>query len=242
MATALESADHATLVTLSRAGIVVRSVHRSMSTGAVARSGRSSGGVMSESVSLARGACAHPKRAMASTKKYARPFPLLTCLIRDADHLIGNSDAGIEVKRYSSDRASDALRAGRSRAHHEDKDGAEHQMDEESSRGLTRKVADHDLVAVDEKLERLHDHVTDKKSTQHLSGRVPRHPVDDAEADERRPDVTREDLRCDRSREAKPRQHRLGRYEQREPEDDSGDAADHEGEARGHGPESRSRK
>src|SRR6266513_57611 len=111
-------------------------------------------------------------------------------------------------------------------------------MADASSCGLTWELAVDDLVPVDEKLLCLHDHVADEECTQHLAGCVSRHPVDDPEADERRADVPREDLRCDGSREAEPRQHRLGRYEKCEPEDDSGDAADHEGEARAHGAES----
>ena len=78
MATALESGDHAVFVTLPSAGIVARSVHRSMSTGAEARSGRSSGRKMFASPTLDRGACAQAERTMASRKRYARPFPLLT--------------------------------------------------------------------------------------------------------------------------------------------------------------------
>src|SRR2546423_131517 len=84
IATALESAAHAMFVTLSRAGMLARSVHRSMSTRGVARGGRSSGRTMFESASLAREARAHPERAIASMKKYARSFPLLTRAIKDA--------------------------------------------------------------------------------------------------------------------------------------------------------------
>src|SRR5437867_11092746 len=85
VATALESGDQIALVTLSSAGIVERSVHRSMSTGAVARNGRSSGRKISAELSLAREACAQPERAMASMTRYARPFPLLTRPIKYAD-------------------------------------------------------------------------------------------------------------------------------------------------------------
>src|SRR6266566_3109746 len=155
MATALESADHATFVTLSRAGIAVRSVQRSMSTGAVARRGRSSGRVMSESVSLARGACAHPERATASTKKYARPFPLLTQLIKGADRPMRN---GHEV----------------------------------SNEFVTR-------------------------------------------ATERPMRYAREDLRGRGGDDAKPSEHRLGRHEQGEPNEERCGSADHERKTRIHG-------
>src|SRR5438132_7311941 len=94
MATALESGDQIALVTLSSAGIVERSVHRSMSTGAAARSGRSSGRKMSAELSVGREACAQPERAMASMKRYARPFPLLTPPIKYADRRMRN---GLEV-------------------------------------------------------------------------------------------------------------------------------------------------
>ena len=108
-------------------------------------------------------------------------------------------------------------------------------MDEKSWCGLTREISGDDLVGVDEQLERLHDHVADEKRAQHLSGRVPRHPVDHAKADERRTDVTREDLRGDGSGDPEAREHRLRRHEQREAEEERGDAADHEREARTHG-------
>src|SRR3989442_1780684 len=46
-------------------------------------------------------------------------------------------------------------------------------MDEESSRGLSRKIADDDLVAVDQELERLHDHVAHEEREFEESERVP---------------------------------------------------------------------
>src|SRR6267143_3182403 len=100
-------------------------------------------------------ACAQPDRMTASMQINARPFPLLTRSIKGADRPIGNRREGIEQKSYPSERPSDALRTRRRRAHCEDKDGAEHQMDDESSGSLSRKIADHDFVAVDEQLERL---------------------------------------------------------------------------------------
>ena len=62
--------------------------------GAAARSGRSSGRKMSAELSLGREACAQPERAMASMKRYARPFPLLTPPIKYADRRMRN---GLEV-------------------------------------------------------------------------------------------------------------------------------------------------
>src|SRR6267143_2158328 len=237
MATALESGDQIALVTLSSAGIVARSVHRSMSTGAVGRSGRSSGRKMFAPPSLARGARAQPESATASMKRHARPFPLLTPAIKDADRRMRN---GLGVSNQKVTRATEramTLRARRRRAHREDEHRPEDQMDEQSSCSLSRKIADDDLVAVDEKLERLDDHVTDEKRPERFARGVPRHPVDHAETDERRPDVTREDLRRGRCREAETREHRLRRHEQRETEHHGGHAAEHESEARTHGAE-----
>src|SRR5947207_1465155 len=115
--------------------------------------------------------------------RYARPFPLLTCVIKDAHGPMRN---GHEVSKQNVTGATDraiALRARRSGADREDEDSAEDQMDEESSRSLSRKIADDDLVAVDEQLERLHDQVPDEKRSQRFARRVARHPVDDAETD-----------------------------------------------------------
>ena len=64
-------------------------------------------------------------------------------------------------------------------------------MDEQSSRSLTRKIANDDLITIDQKLERLHDDVPDEKCAQRVAARVPRHPVDHAKTDEGRADVTR---------------------------------------------------
>ena len=108
-------------------------------------------------------------------------------------------------------------------------------MDEESSGSLRRKIADDDLVAVDEQLERLYDHVTDEKRAKRAAGRVPRHPVDDAKTNERRADVPREDLGGDGSGDAEAGEHRLRRDEEREPENQRGDAADRERDAGTHG-------
>jgi len=115
-------------------------------------------------------------------------------------------------------------------------------MDEKAWCGLTRQIASNDFVRVDDELEGLDDHVADEEGADGLAAGVSRHPVDHSETDEGRPDVARENLRGRRGNDAEPSEHRLGGYEKREPEDDSGDAADHEGEARGHGAESRSRK
>src|SRR5207248_769949 len=126
------------------------------------------------------------------------------------------SEMGHEVSKQNVTGATEraiALRARRSGAHREDEDSPEDHMNEKSSRSLGRKIAHDDLVAVDEKLERLDDHVTDQKCPQGFARRVARHPVDDAETDERCPDVTRQDLGRDWGREAEPGQHRLGRYE-----------------------------
>src|SRR5712691_3154930 len=193
MATAVESGDQVALVTLSSAGMVARSVHRSTSTGAVARSGRSSGRNTRVSFSPGWWVRAQPERTSTSTKTFARPFPLLTRAIKDAQRRIGNGHVRIEAKRYESERASDALRARRRRAHREDEDGTEHQMDDESSRSLTREIADRDLVAVHEKLERLDHDVADEERAERLACGVARHPVDDAESDECRSDIARED-------------------------------------------------
>ena len=113
-------------------------------------------------------------------------------------------------------------------------------MDEQSSRSLSRKIANDDLVRIDEKLERLHDDVTDQKRPQDLAGRVPRHPVDDPETDEGRPNVTREGLGYGRRGETEPREHRLRGHEQCEAKQDSRDAADLERQARTHGAQSMS--
>src|SRR5437773_35657 len=112
-------------------------------------------------------------------------------------------------------------------------------MDDQSSRRLRRKIADHDLVAVDEELERLHDHVADEKRAQNFSGRVPCHPVDHAKTDERRANVAREHLGRDGCGDTEPGQHRLRRHEQCEPEKHRRDAPDHEREPRTHGAEGR---
>src|SRR2546428_730222 len=96
-------------------------------------------------------------------------------------------------------------------------------------------IVDDDLVAVDEQLERLYDHVTDEKRAKRAAGRVPRHPVDDAKTNERRADVPREDLGRDGSGDAEAGEHRLRRDEEREPENQRGDAADREREAGTHG-------
>src|SRR5438270_9518957 len=114
---------------------------------------------MSASPSLARGACAQPDMTTTSMTRYARPFPLLTRSIKDAHRRIRN---GLEVSNPKVTRATEraiALFAGRGRAHREDEDRAEDQMDEESSGSLRRKIACDDLIAVDEKLECLDDHV-----------------------------------------------------------------------------------
>src|SRR2546428_2214080 len=108
-------------------------------------------------------------------------------------------------------------------------------MDEESSGSLSRKIADDDLVAGVEQLERLYDHVTDEKRAERAAGRVPRHPVDDAKTDESRADVPREDLGGRGSGNTESGEHRLRRHEQREPENHRGDAADREREAGTHG-------
>src|SRR2546423_15687317 len=113
MATAFEFGDQTALVTLSSAGVVARSVHRSVSTGVGARRERSSGRNASGSVSLARGACVQTERATASRNRYARPFPLLTEPIKDADRRILNGACGIESNSYPSDRASDGPICGR---------------------------------------------------------------------------------------------------------------------------------
>src|SRR2546423_1826921 len=110
------------------------------------------------------------------------------------------------------ERAMD-LSADGGRAHRPDEDRTEDDMDEESARSLTAKVANDDLVPVDQKLKRLHHDVPDEKGAQRVAARVPRHPVDDAKADEGRADVTRKDPGCDRSPEAESGQHRLGRDE-----------------------------
>lgn len=83
-------------------------------------------------------------------------------------------------------------------------------MDQKSSRSLSRKVADRDLVAIDEKLECLHDDVANEKRAQRIAGRVSGHPVDDAKADESGPDVARQNLCLDRNGEAESREHRGG--------------------------------
>src|SRR6267143_311620 len=130
IATALESGDQIALVTFSSAGVVARSVHRRMSTGAVARSGRSSGRKMFASPSVARGACPQPERVNASMKRYARPFPLLTRAIKDVDRRMRN---GHEVSNRKVTRATEraiALRARSRRAHREDEHRPEDQMDE----------------------------------------------------------------------------------------------------------------
>jgi len=115
-------------------------------------------------------------------------------------------------------------------------------MDEQSSCSLSRKRARSDLVAVDQQLESLDNDVADEERAKRLAGRVPCHPVDHAETDERGADVAREDLRLYRgTTQAEARKHRGGEDEEAETESDRGDAADHEGEARAHGAESRSR-
>src|SRR6266550_1902996 len=168
---------------------------------------------MFASASLARGARAQAEKTTTSMTRHARPFPLLTCAIKDAHGPMRN---GHEVSKQNVTGATEraiALRARRSGADREDEDSAEDQVDEESSCSLRRKIAHDDLVAIDEQLERLDDHVTDEKRSQRFARRVARHPVDDPETDERRPDVTRQDPGRDRGREAESGQHRLGRYE-----------------------------
>src|SRR4029078_221398 len=110
IATALESADQTAFVTLSSAGMIERSVHRSMSTGAVPRGGRSSGRKMFASLSLGCGACtrAQADRATASMKRHARPFPLLTRALTDAATRIRNGEeVSNQIVRGASDRATD---------------------------------------------------------------------------------------------------------------------------------------
>ena len=129
------------------------------------------------------------------------------------------------------------------RAHREHEDGTEHQMDDESTCSLRRKIADRDLVAVDEELERLHHDVSDEERAERLSGRVARHPVDDAEADQRRADVTREHFRRRPDvRDRTPPASRSGEDEQRESEEERSDAADMKSKARAHGAESSGRR
>jgi hypothetical protein len=111
-------------------------------------------------------------------------------------------------------------------------------MDEKSSRGLSRKIADRDLVAVHDKLQHLDHHIADEKRAERGACRVPRHPVDHAEADERCSDIAREHFRLGGNTETEAREHRRGKNEEPEAEDSRGDAADHEREARAHGAES----
>src|SRR5437763_16789441 len=108
-------------------------------------------------------------------------------------------------------------------------------MDEKAWCGLTRQIASNDFVRVDDELEGLDDHVADEEGADGLAAGVSRHPVDHSETDEGRPDVAREDFRGRGGNDAKPSEHRLRRYKQREPEEERGGTADHERKTRTHG-------
>src|SRR5207249_11409852 len=109
-----------------------------------------------------------------------------------------------------------------------DEERAEQEMDDQARGRLHGKRARGDFVAVHHDLERLHDDVAYEDRAERRAGCAPRHPVDDAEADEGGAHVAREHDALVRRPEAEAGEHGGGEDKQGKPEHEGGDRAEHE--------------
>src|SRR6266550_7498653 len=254
-ASALESADHFALMTCSTSGIVARSVQRSGSTWTTGRISRSPGMSTSALASLARGADAHALASMASRTNDRQRRPRGTTRLDVLGARCGQPRRGgfridhvcyrcvTESSRRASERsATRCQRASEwslARASHRgDEHRAEHDVDDQTSGRLRLDESLRELDQVHEDLERLHREVAREQRPKWRTGRVPGHPVDEAESDEGDPLVARQHDRFVRSIQAERGEHRTRRDGEREADEERAERADDEGEARTHGAQS----